>query len=651
MRTVGLRAAMGATLMLSATLAAIGCGGVTVLADTAGGSQADATSGPGTSNPATSSDGGGGPTSTGGSDATTLQTGNGDEAVTTDPATSVGHDGTTSGDASEATSSSSSDDVSSQDASSGSSEGSTGEVPLDPTLPHFTDVTDPAGVSYIQGEVHLAGSCLIDEIGPAQWGFCNPERVIAGAAVADVDGDGDQDLFVTRTGDTDLLFRNDGAAGFTDITEDAGLTIVAHSAGAAFGDVDNDGDQDLYVATIASYAHLLYINDGTGHFTSEGVARTAVVATTHIHIGMTPIFGDFDLDGWLDIFVGEWRTEAGIGDHPSHARLLRNRGAAQPGVFDDVTEQSGIRFDDAWIGSPALAGTYNFAPAFTDLDGDRYPELTAINDYGTSKVYWNMGDGTFVDRTDEIGAGLEGNGMGSTLGDYDNDGDLDWYVTSITNPEIPPDNRLYNNQGDGMLVDVGAVSGLGDNGWGWGATFFDVDNDGDLDLTAVAGYYFAIHTQEPMKLWRNEGLGQWSDLSEDVGFNAPRQRRLVASWDYDKDGDLDLIVTSNADAPELYRNDTIAQGDWLRIRLVGTTSNRDGIGARVFVRVEDDGTEQMREIGSDATFMGHGDRAAHFGLGDGLGPVSMVRVEWPASQIVQVIEDVDRNQELVVVEQ
>lgn len=625
----------------------VACGGVSVLADSQGGaaepssstSLADA-SGP-MSTSSTSEDGGT-PTSTSEAESagSTPTSSTGDGNPTGDTSTSVGGTGSSESTTSDAT-------TTDEDASSSS----TGDVPIDPALPHFTDVTLAAGVSYIQGEVHLAGSCLIDEVGPAQWGFCNPERIIGGAAIADVDGDGDQDLFVTRTGDTDLLFRNDGVAGFTDITEDAGLTIVAHSSGAAFADVDNDGDQDLYVATIASYSHLLYINDGAGHFTSQGIARGAAVATTHIHIGMTPVFGDYDLDGWLDLFVGEWRTEAGIGDHLSHARLLRNRGALEPGVFDDVTLESGIVFDDAWEGSPALAGTYNFAPAFTDLDGDRYPELTMINDYGTSRVYWNLGDGTFVDRTEEIGAGLEGNGMGSTLGDYDNDGDLDWYVTSITNPEIPADNRLYNNQGDGMLVDVGAASGLGDNGWGWGATFFDVDNDGDLDLTAAAGYYFAIHTQEPMKLWRNEGLGQWLDLSDDVGFEPPRQRRFVGAWDYDDDGDLDLMITSNGDAPELYRNDTIEQGDWLRVRVQGTASNRDGLGARVYLRTEDGGVEQMREIGSDTQFMGHGERAAHFGLGEGLGPVATVRVEWPASQLVQVIEDVDRNQTIVVVEQ
>lgn len=544
------------------------------------------------------------------------------------------------------------DDGSSSSSSDGEVAGSesTGVPAMpDPSLPQFVDVTDDAGVWYIQGEVHTAPNCLIDQIGPGEFGFCNPERIVAGSAIGDYDGDGDADLFVTRTEGTNLLFRNDGGNTFTDATAISGITEYGHGGGAIFGDVDNDGDLDLYVATIASFGHLLYINDGTGHFVEDGLARNASIDSGTLHVGMTPTFGDYDLDGWLDIYVGEWRLVSALGEGQSNSRLLRNRGEEAPGTFEDVTLTSGIDVDGVWaIVDGSVEGTYTFAPSFVDLDDDRYPELTIASDFGTSRVYWNDGDGTFTDRTVEVGAGLDGNGMGSTHGDHDNDGDLDWYVTSISNENTPVDNRLYDNTGLQSFLEIAEPMGVGDNGWGWGAMFFDMDNDADLDLIAVGGYYFTAHVADPIKLWRNGLDGPMLDVSDDVGFNPPRQRRGVSAWDYDEDGDVDVLVTSNADAPELYRNDGGNDLDWLRVKVVGTTSNRDGIGARVYVRIVDDGPEQMREIGTATHFMAQSERAAHFGLGAGDDPVASVRVYWPVSDTTQVFEDVARNQTLVV---
>ncbi len=528
---------------------------------------------------------------------------------------------------------------------------SSGEVLFDPALPHFTDVTDDAGVWYVQGVVHQAPHCLIDQLGPGNFGFCVPEREIAGAAVADVDGDDDLDLFVTRTEGSNLLFANDGAGTFLEVSAAAGLTEIGHSAGAAFGDIDNDGDADLFVATIGSYAHRLYINDGTGHFVEDAVARGAAIDTGELHIGTTPTFGDFDLDGYLDVYVGEWTVVAQIGAHPSHARLLRNLGDASPGSFEDVTQSAGVDMDGSWAFAPDTPpGTYAFAAAFVDLDDDRYPELAISADYGTSRLFWNDGNGTFTDRTDEVGVGIEANGMGSTLGDYDNDGDIDWYVTSITNEESPHDNRLYRNSGARSFDEVAVEMGVGDNGWGWGAAFFEADNDGDLDLIAGAGYFIFVHQDDPLKLWRNEGDGPMLDVSDAVGFGPPRQRRGILTWDYDADGDLDLFVSNTGDAPELYRNDGAEAADWLRVRVVGTTSNRDGLGARVYLRFGPGVPGQMREIGVGSHYMGHGERTAHFGLGDGEAPIPEVRVVWPASDTEQIFHDVARNQTLVAIE-
>lgn len=638
----------------SMTLAACSDDGASI--DDDGASSVVDASGPGSSSPGSSAsttlpDGTSSTTSAGGTANADTDTGTSASTTGSDTRSSGSDSGTTSAVGTEPGSTTSGSLETSSVGGAESSTGSTGEPVLpEPGLPQFTDVTDDAGVWYDHGEALQAPHCLIDSIGVGLNGFCNPERIVAGAAVGDIDGDDDLDLFVTRTRGTNLLFRNDGG-GFTEIAETSGLTEFGHGAGAAFGDIDNDGDADLFVATIASFAHLLYINDGTGHFTEDALARGAAIDTGVIHIGMTPTFADYDLDGYLDVYVGEWRVIAAIGDTPSNSRLLRNLGDVAPGSFEDVTLAAGVDADGVWaLGNQIAPGTYTFSPAFVDLDDDRFPELTIASDFGTSRVYWNDGDGTFTDRTIEVGAGVDRNGMGSALGDYDNDGDMDWYVTSITTAPDPVDNRLYRNLAPQFFVEVAEATGAGDSGWGWGSVFFEADNDGDLDLLAVGGYYFGLHTQDPIKLWRNQGGGPMLDISEDVGFGPPRQRRAALAWDYDSDGDQDVFLTSNADAPELYRNDSGNEAGWLRVRVVGSTSNRDGLGARVYVTAQDGDKEQMREIGTGSHFMGHSERTAHFGLGAGDAPVASVRVFWPASETVQLFADVARNQTFVVEE-
>ncbi|MFO0635984.1 MAG: CRTAC1 family protein [Nannocystaceae bacterium] len=537
---------------------------------------------------------------------------------------------------------------------SGGSSGSTGETVVGtPALPAFTDVTIAAGVDYLQGVFHTAPDCLVDQVGPGENGFCTPERTLGGAAVADVDGDGDVDLFVTRTEDTPILFANQGDGSFVDTSAAAGLTESFHGAGAAFGDIDNDGDADLYVASIGDFAYRLYINDGAGHFSEEAALRNADLASELVHSGTTPSFGDYDLDGWLDLYVGEWRTVGGLGDGPSHSRLLHNLGAAEPGVFEDVTVAAGVDVDDVWADVGLLTeGTYSFSPAFVDLDGDRFPELAIASDYRTSRLFWNDGDGSFSDGTLAAGCGVDKNGMGSSFGDFDLDGDLDWYVTSITQELAmgPPENRLYRNAGNRTFSEIADPMGAGRSGWGWGTLWFDPNNDADLDLVAVGGYYFTAHLDEPVRLWSNELVPPLAEVGGMVGFGPNRQRRGVLSFDYDDDGDLDVFVTSNADHPELYRNDNGNGGGWLRVRVIGTSSNRDGLGARVTVWIADDGPPQLREIGVGSHYMGHGERIAHFGLGDGDEPVARVQVYWPASDTTQVFEDVERNTTFVVQE-
>jgi enediyne biosynthesis protein E4 len=519
--------------------------------------------------------------------------------------------------------------------------------------PSFIDVAADVGLDHIHGMWNTAPNCLIDQVGPATNGFCLPERMTAGAAAADYDGDGSVDLMVSRSHGRPLLYRNLGDGTFEEVGLAAGiLDHVWGTSGLAWADFDNDDDQDLYVVTLGDFRYYLYINDGSGHFTEEAIARTASIKSHNVHAGMSVAVGDYDLDGWTDLYVGEWRTTAGLGKVASHSRLLRNRGAAAPGHFEDVTEAAGVSVEDAWVGQTDLAGVYSFSPSFGDLDGDGWPELGVVSDFRCSRLFWNQGNGTFVDGTFAAGAGQDRNGMGSAFGDYDGDGDLDWYVTAITDPEGLAENRLYRNDGNRQLTEVANALGVGRGGWGWGTSFFDPDNDGDLDLLATSGYYFSDHLAEGTHLWMNEGGGAFgADAAAAAGLDAVVQGRGVLVFDPDGDGDLDVYLAQNFAAPMLFQNLTGDLHDFLRVRAVGTQSNRDGLGVRVTVRVTEGGPTQLHEIGgSIAHFMGQPEKVAHFGLGFGQAPVAEVRVYWPASGQELLLTNVERNTTLVVEE-
>ena len=513
----------------------------------------------------------------------------------------------------------------------------------------FVDATSTAGVGYTQHVLMVQPNC----IDPAPG--CDGDRLTGGAAVADVDQDGHPDLYVTRLDGHDLLFRNKGDGTFEDISAAAGLDAFdLQSSGAAFGDIDNDGDPDLYVTVFGvsgdstNNRGYLFINNG-GVFSEDALARGAAVTDTGGHRNFTPTFGDYDRDGWLDLHTTEWFDPLGSGE----TRLLRNRGSAQPGFFDDVTVSSGA----------SIPGVAAFGSAFTDLDGDGWPDLAVVADFGTSQLLWNQGNGTFVNTTAASGVGTDENGMGSTFGDYDGDGDLDWFVTAIYDPAQTCEfltcgwgysgNRLYRNDGGRSFVDVTDLAGVRNGHWGWGAAFFDYDNDADLDLVMTNGVDFPAaiadnpYNADPMRLWENDGTGSMSEVSasEGLGSTGPGKGLLVA--DYDSDGDLDLFIVNNGGSPHLYRNDLSNGNGWLRIRTEGQVSNREGRGARVRVQVAPGGPWQIREMGTSTHFLGQSENVAHFGLGPGSAPVAAVEVTWP-SGLTSQRSNVDRNSTLLV---
>jgi len=412
-------------------------------------------------------------------------------------------------------------------------------------------------------------------------------------------------------------------------------------------------------SSLAGLRFHLFVNDGSGSFVEEAGARGAAVASTEVHSGWSVAFGDYDRDGYLDLLTGEWRPAFLAADGaPSAARLLRNRGAAAPGHFEDVTEAAGLALEGL---DPE--GTWAFAPAFVDLDDDGWPDVAMANDFGTSRLFWNRGDGTFADGTVASGVGTDENGMGSTFGDYDGDGDLDWFVTSIFDPAATCDtepcgwgytgNRLYRNEGGRTFSDATDAAGVRDGAWGWGAAFLDAENDGDLDLVMTNGVRFpgididAPFEHDAMRLWRNDGPGAMTELAAAAGLDDTESGKGLLVFDYDQDGDQDLFVVNAGGPARLFRNDSTPAGSWLRVRLVGRGSSSEGFGARVSVRVTPTSPWLVREIGAATHYLGQSERVAHFGLGPGVAQVARVVVRWPTGNR-QFLEDVPAGRTLVV---
>ena len=508
--------------------------------------------------------------------------------------------------------------------------------------PQFVDVAAEAGVDWL----HWDG-VMPDDIPPGDrevW------RMAGGAAAGDFDGDGWTDLFVTRIGQPNLLFRNRGDGTFQQAGHAAGIDLATISTGCTVGDIDGDGDVDIYVMTGSPDSRsYLYINDGTGRFTEDAVARgVSLYEEGSTHRCTSAAFGDYDLDGDLDLLTAAWQLT------DSKNLLFRNRG---DGHFDEVTTEAGLHLTDS----------YGFSPRFADVTNDGWPDYLLVGDYGTSCLYKNLGDGTFTNLRPLAQIGTEQNGMGSAVGDVDNDGDLDWFVTSIFDLGSPlhvnhqywgkTGNRLWRNTGHGLFYDDTDFCGVRNGDWGWASTFFDCDNDGDLDLGMTNGMSFPwvpweneFHTDR-MRMWQNNGDGTMNEIGEICGIDDRGTGKGFLTFDYDRDGDLDVFVTNNAGTPVLYRNDGGNANDWLQVRLHGTKTNRLGIGARVYVQVEDGGPTQMREVSGGTNFMSQNDVVQHFGLGArSVTTIDRVRVVWPASGTETILVNVTPNQRLDITE-
>ncbi len=441
------------------------------------------------------------------------------------------------------------------------------------------------------------------------------------AAWGDYDGDGDQDLYLTNNGDN-ALFRNDGGDSFTDVTATA---MVAgggtFSVGACFGDLDNDDDLDLYVVNFGGGDRdLLYRNDGPigpgGETVFSEIAATSGIDFTASSRPCTLL--DYDGDGLLDVFL------MSLGPNI----LYHNLGGLQ---FENVATAVGVDQDVTGVGAVA-----------TDVDDDGDLDIfTGNRSMDVNALFINDG-GSFTDIASAAGITVTGLGMGVLSFDYDNDLDFDLYWTTWPTAV----NALYENLDGSTFAEVGVASGTDDPaGWGISTNAGDVDNDGWIDFFVTNGF---DATTTPNVLFVNDQDGTFSDASAALQGGVAFDGRGVAFADYDEDGDLDLVVTSDADTTtRLWRNDSVNANHWLGLRLTGTASNRSAIGARVTV-TSSLGASTVQEVSGGAGRGSQNSLPLEFGLGAAAGAVD-VTIRWPSGQ-VQQLEAITPDQYLDVIE-
>ena len=526
-------------------------------------------------------------------------------------------------------------------------------------LPSFVDVASELGITLM----NISGEATMDYI---------IEATGNGAGFFDYDNDGDVDLLITNGstlgsyregGDPVAALYENSNGSFTDITRKAGLEETGWGFGVCVADYDNDGNSDVY---LTAYGHnLLYRNRGDGTFEETG--ETAGVADTRW--GTNCAFGDYDRDGDVDLYVANYLTfdeeaipRRGASGNPLYMgtlevllgplslpgesdALYRNNG---DGTFTDVTAESGIE-------DP---GHYGFGVVFSDFDNDGWPDIYVANDSVPNFMFRNNQDGTFS----EIGLmsgtsvnlmGYAQAGMGLAVADYDGNGYFDLFVTNFSQDT----NTLYQNFGEMLFSDATAASGTGRASrphLGWGAGFADLDNDGWSDLFVTNGHVYpnireldaGIDYLQRKEVYRNLGDGRFEEIAADLGEDllTVKSTRGTAFADYDNDGDIDVIAINMHQSPSLYRNDGGNQNHWIGFRLIGVSSNRDAIGARV--EIEFAGRTQVAEVRSGSSYLSHNDMRVHFGLGD-VDEVDRIRIRWPNGN-VEELEGVEAGRYVMI---
>ncbi len=502
----------------------------------------------------------------------------------------------------------------------------------------YVDVTKASGLTFRHNSGATGKKYLPETLGP-------------GVAFIDYNGDGWQDLFFTNGKDwpgqsrrksTLELYRNNKDGTFTNVTAAAGLAREVYGMGSAVGDFDNDGDDDLFVTTLGQ--SLLFRNNN-GVF--EDVTKEAGLSG-HEEFSTSAAWLDYDKDGFLDLFVAnyvQWSVASDIrctldGTEKSYctpesykgtsARLWHNKG---DGTFQDVTKEAGVL-------EPSAKG---LGVSVLDANQDSWPDLLLVNDTQPNRLYINSGKGTFTEKGTLAGiafseSGVARAGMGVAAADYDRSGFPSVLITNFSNEMV----ALYHNEGNGLFVDEAPRTEVGRASLltvGFGCFFFDYDLDGWLDVFVANGHLdpgieriqSTIKYAQAPHLFRNAGKGKFQDATRSAGpaFAKPLIARGAAYGDFDNDGDLDIVITTNGGPAVLYRSDGGANHS-LRLKLVGTRSNRDGFGALVLVKVGNETQSAMAQSGS--SYLSQSERTLTFGLGKGE-QADSVEVRWPSGQV------------------
>jgi hypothetical protein len=505
----------------------------------------------------------------------------------------------------------------------------------------LVDVTSSSGIHFRHNSGAYGGKLL-------------PETLGSGCAFLDYDRDGWQDILLVNGADwpghnrehktepsTLKLYRNNRNGTFSDVTRSAGLDVEMYGMGVAVGDYDNDGYPDILITCVGQ--NRLFKNTGKGTFVdvtkASGLGGRQALSTS-------AIWFDFDRDGLLDLFVCnyvKWSSEHDVfcsldGKHKSYCTpeayrgetcwLFHNRGN---GTFEDVTAASGI-FDSS---------SKSLGVAMLDYGQDGWPDLLVTNDTQPNKLYRNQRNGTFKDVAVDTGIAFSAEGraragMGVDIADFDNSGNSGIAITNFDNEMT----GLYRPSG-GNYVDVATQSGVGQaskDKLGFGCMFLDADLDGSLDLAVVNGHIddtvrnvSGVGYAQPPQLFLNSGKGTFTDVAAAVGggFSQPKVGRGLAYGDFDRDGDLDLLITTNNGPAYLYRSDQTAGNRSIRFRLVGTKSNRDAIGAAV--KIFHGNTSQSRLVKGGSSYLSQSELPVTFGVGK-RDKIDRLVIQWPSGR-------------------
>ncbi len=432
-----------------------------------------------------------------------------------------------------------------------------------------------------------------------------------GVAIGDYNNDGREDIYVSRHILPNLLYRNNGDGTFTDVAGPAGVAFEGTTTCSVWGDTDNDGDLDLYLGN-RDEANILYRNNGDGTFTdiSESAGVNTLFRTRAV------LFGDINQDGFIDLYVANMTA-------PNY--MFRNNG---DNTFTDITLASNTQDYGIAMGS-----------LFFDYDNDGDLDLYLTHDANQPYIlYQNDGTGRFRDVSEESNTNYAGQGMGVDVGDMNNDGFLDIYITNLY------ENTLFLNNGDGTFSNLTASAGVGDLGMGWGTIWLDCENDGLQDIYVSNDSYFSPF---PNLLYRNNGDYTFQAISHSSPLSSMYGGYGVASADFNADGRVDIfLANSGNDGNQLFTNLTNNANNWVKVKLEGTQSNRAAIGARV--EIEAGGKIMVDEITAGASYASHNSFILHFGLGTAE-VAERLKIRWP-NGLVEEYEQLATNTSYLVTE-